>query len=154
MIVQIKMAKAENRSTEVCNWVLGDSYKLCLSNFSLSFALVAVVFCCTLHWLLGLRGGRCMALLKLLEFLEVKQDRWGHVWIAVPALFAVFISCQKMNYNLFLLAFVLGIGGAFQYGLQVSIINSPAEVSTDSSKIELPAWISVFSCIPASICNQ
>uniref|UniRef100_A0A8C3KAW5 Major facilitator superfamily (MFS) profile domain-containing protein n=1 Tax=Calidris pygmaea TaxID=425635 RepID=A0A8C3KAW5_9CHAR len=40
---------------------------------------------------------------------------------------AVFISCQKMSYNLFLLAFVLGIGGAFQYGLQVSIINSPAE---------------------------
>ncbi|XP_076209162.1 solute carrier family 2, facilitated glucose transporter member 11-like isoform X4 [Aptenodytes patagonicus] len=34
---------------------------------------------------------------------------------------------QKMSYNLFLLAFVLGIGGAFQYGLQVSIINSPAE---------------------------
>uniref|UniRef100_A0A8C3KCZ1 Major facilitator superfamily (MFS) profile domain-containing protein n=1 Tax=Calidris pygmaea TaxID=425635 RepID=A0A8C3KCZ1_9CHAR len=32
-----------------------------------------------------------------------------------------------MSYNLFLLAFVLGIGGAFQYGLQVSIINSPAE---------------------------
>ncbi|KAK4812938.1 hypothetical protein QYF61_001053 [Mycteria americana] len=33
----------------------------------------------------------------------------------------------KMSYSLFLLAFVLGIGGAFQYGLQVSIINSPAE---------------------------
>uniref|UniRef100_A0A8C3C3H5 Major facilitator superfamily (MFS) profile domain-containing protein n=1 Tax=Cairina moschata TaxID=8855 RepID=A0A8C3C3H5_CAIMO len=32
-----------------------------------------------------------------------------------------------MSYNLFLLAFVLGIGGTFQYGLQVSIINSPAE---------------------------
>ncbi|XP_015733519.1 solute carrier family 2, facilitated glucose transporter member 11-like isoform X2 [Coturnix japonica] len=32
-----------------------------------------------------------------------------------------------MSYNLFLLAFVLGIGGAFQYGLQISIINSPAE---------------------------
>uniref|UniRef100_A0A8C3DGQ1 Uncharacterized protein n=1 Tax=Corvus moneduloides TaxID=1196302 RepID=A0A8C3DGQ1_CORMO len=32
-----------------------------------------------------------------------------------------------MSYNLFLLAFVLGITGAFQYGLQVSIINSPAE---------------------------
>ncbi|XP_026715548.1 solute carrier family 2, facilitated glucose transporter member 11-like [Athene cunicularia] len=32
-----------------------------------------------------------------------------------------------MSYNLFLLAFILGIGGAFQYGLQVSIINSPAE---------------------------
>ncbi|XP_064322711.1 solute carrier family 2, facilitated glucose transporter member 11 isoform X6 [Phalacrocorax carbo] len=37
-------------------------------------------------------------------------------------------ACKlKMSYNLFLLAFVLGIGGAFQYGLQVSIINSPAE---------------------------
>uniref|UniRef100_A0A672UVE2 Major facilitator superfamily (MFS) profile domain-containing protein n=1 Tax=Strigops habroptila TaxID=2489341 RepID=A0A672UVE2_STRHB len=36
--------------------------------------------------------------------------------MAVPALFAAFISCQKMSYNLFLLAFVLGIGGAFQYG--------------------------------------
>uniref|UniRef100_A0A672URV6 Major facilitator superfamily (MFS) profile domain-containing protein n=1 Tax=Strigops habroptila TaxID=2489341 RepID=A0A672URV6_STRHB len=47
--------------------------------------------------------------------------------MAVPALFAAFISCQKMSYNLFLLAFVLGIGGAFQYGLQISIINSPAE---------------------------
>ncbi|XP_009946759.1 PREDICTED: solute carrier family 2, facilitated glucose transporter member 11-like [Leptosomus discolor] len=34
---------------------------------------------------------------------------------------------QKMSYNLFLLPFVLGIGGAFQYGLQISIINSPAE---------------------------
>ncbi|NP_001334639.2 solute carrier family 2, facilitated glucose transporter member 11-like [Gallus gallus] len=34
---------------------------------------------------------------------------------------------QKMSYNLFLLAFVLGIGGTFQYGLQISIINSPAE---------------------------
>ncbi|XP_071619176.1 solute carrier family 2, facilitated glucose transporter member 11-like isoform X3 [Heliangelus exortis] len=44
-----------------------------------------------------------MALLKLLEFLE------------------------KMSCNLFLLTFVLGIGGAFQYGLQVSIVNSPAE---------------------------
>ncbi|XP_069726910.1 solute carrier family 2, facilitated glucose transporter member 11-like [Phaenicophaeus curvirostris] len=32
-----------------------------------------------------------------------------------------------MSCNLFLLAFVLGTGGAFQYGLQVSIINSPAE---------------------------
>ncbi|KAM9219419.1 solute carrier family 2, facilitated glucose transporter member 11-like [Leptosomus discolor] len=32
-----------------------------------------------------------------------------------------------MSYNLFLLPFVLGIGGAFQYGLQISIINSPAE---------------------------
>uniref|UniRef100_A0A8V0ZZZ9 Solute carrier family 2, facilitated glucose transporter member 5 n=1 Tax=Gallus gallus TaxID=9031 RepID=A0A8V0ZZZ9_CHICK len=32
-----------------------------------------------------------------------------------------------MSYNLFLLAFVLGIGGTFQYGLQISIINSPAE---------------------------
>ncbi|XP_005054821.1 PREDICTED: solute carrier family 2, facilitated glucose transporter member 11-like isoform X2 [Ficedula albicollis] len=32
-----------------------------------------------------------------------------------------------MSYNLFLLAFVLGITGAFHYGLQVSIINSPAE---------------------------
>ncbi|XP_009080949.1 PREDICTED: solute carrier family 2, facilitated glucose transporter member 11-like [Acanthisitta chloris] len=32
-----------------------------------------------------------------------------------------------MSHNLFLLAFVLGIGGAFQYGLQTSIINSPAE---------------------------
>uniref|UniRef100_A0A8C9EMT5 Major facilitator superfamily (MFS) profile domain-containing protein n=1 Tax=Pavo cristatus TaxID=9049 RepID=A0A8C9EMT5_PAVCR len=32
-----------------------------------------------------------------------------------------------MSCNLFLLAFVLGIGGTFQYGLQISIINSPAE---------------------------
>jgi len=48
-----------------------------------------------------------------------------------------------MSYNLFLLAFVLGIGGTFQYGLQISIINSPAEVSTDSSVIELPAWITM-----------
>lgn len=64
MIVQIKMPKAEDRSTEVCNWVLGDSYKLCVSsNFSLSCALVAVVFYCTLHWLLGLRGD--VTLLKL-----------------------------------------------------------------------------------------
>lgn len=74
-----------------------------------------------------------VALLKLWELLEVKQDSW-HAWLAVPALFAVFISCQKMSYNLFLLAFVLGIGGAFQYGLQVSIINSPAEVSMDCAK--------------------
>ncbi|KAM6051213.1 solute carrier family 2, facilitated glucose transporter member 11-like isoform 2-T2 [Theristicus caerulescens] len=37
-------------------------------------------------------------------------------------------ACKlKMSYNIFLLAFVLGIGGTFQYGLQVSIINSPAE---------------------------
>ncbi|KAM7004749.1 solute carrier family 2, facilitated glucose transporter member 11-like isoform 2-T2 [Passerculus sandwichensis] len=32
-----------------------------------------------------------------------------------------------MSYNLFLLAFVLGMTGTFHYGLQVSIINSPAE---------------------------
>ncbi|XP_030316507.1 solute carrier family 2, facilitated glucose transporter member 11 [Calypte anna] len=32
-----------------------------------------------------------------------------------------------MSCNLFLLTFVLGFGGAFQYGLQVSIVNSPAE---------------------------
>nr|XP_021145309.1 solute carrier family 2, facilitated glucose transporter member 11 isoform X6 [Columba livia] len=32
-----------------------------------------------------------------------------------------------MSYNLFLLAFALGIGGGFQYGLQVSVVNSPAE---------------------------
>ncbi|XP_065548744.1 solute carrier family 2, facilitated glucose transporter member 11-like isoform X1 [Lathamus discolor] len=32
-----------------------------------------------------------------------------------------------MSSNLFLLAFVLGIGGGFQYGLQISIINSPTE---------------------------
>ncbi|XP_010215693.1 PREDICTED: solute carrier family 2, facilitated glucose transporter member 11-like [Tinamus guttatus] len=32
-----------------------------------------------------------------------------------------------MSCNLFLLALVLGIGGTFHYGLQVSIINSPAE---------------------------
>ncbi|XP_065707572.1 solute carrier family 2, facilitated glucose transporter member 11-like isoform X1 [Patagioenas fasciata] len=37
-------------------------------------------------------------------------------------------ACKlKMSYNLFLLAFALGIGGGFQYGLQVSVINSPAE---------------------------
>ncbi|XP_021145310.2 solute carrier family 2, facilitated glucose transporter member 11 isoform X6 [Columba livia] len=37
-------------------------------------------------------------------------------------------ACQlKMSYNLFLLAFALGIGGGFQYGLQVSVVNSPAE---------------------------
>ncbi|KAF2976308.1 hypothetical protein EK904_002745, partial [Melospiza melodia maxima] len=41
-------------------------------------------------------------------------------------------TCQyetglKMSYNLFLLAFVLGMTGTFHYGLQVSIINSPAE---------------------------
>ncbi|XP_042685015.1 solute carrier family 2, facilitated glucose transporter member 11-like [Centrocercus urophasianus] len=34
---------------------------------------------------------------------------------------------KKMSCNLFLLAFVLGIGGTFQYGLQISIMNSPAE---------------------------
>lgn len=39
-----------------------------------------------------------------------------------------------MSYNLFLLAFVLGIGGGFQYGLQISVINSPAEVSMGTSK--------------------
>lgn len=43
-----------------------------------------------------------------------------------------------MSYNLFLLAFVLGMTGTFHYGLQVSIINSPAEVSMESSKSELP----------------
>ncbi|XP_068013239.1 solute carrier family 2, facilitated glucose transporter member 11-like [Melanerpes formicivorus] len=32
-----------------------------------------------------------------------------------------------MSYNLLLLVVVLGIGGASQYGLQISIINSPAE---------------------------
>ncbi|XP_048820400.1 uncharacterized protein LOC125701887 [Lagopus muta] len=41
--------------------------------------------------------------------------------------YADFSSCQKMSCNLFLLAFVLGIGGTFQYGLQISIMNSPAE---------------------------
>lgn len=45
-----------------------------------------------------------------------------------------------MSYNLFLLAFVLGLTGAFHYGLQVSIINSPAEVSMESSKSELPGF--------------
>lgn len=39
-----------------------------------------------------------------------------------------------MSYNLFLLAFALGIGGGFQYGLQVSVVNSPAEVSMGSSE--------------------
>lgn len=65
MTVQIKMAKAEQRSTEVCNWVLGDICELCLySELSLPCALVAVVSYC---WLLGLGGGRCVALLKQLE---------------------------------------------------------------------------------------
>lgn len=68
MIVQIKASKTEDRSTEVCNWVLGGSYKLCLSsNSSLSCALVALVFYCTLCWVLGVRGHRCVALLRLLE---------------------------------------------------------------------------------------
>uniref|UniRef100_A0A8C6ZCF8 Solute carrier family 2, facilitated glucose transporter member 11-like n=1 Tax=Nothoprocta perdicaria TaxID=30464 RepID=A0A8C6ZCF8_NOTPE len=44
-----------------------------------------------------------------------------------PAPFVVVSLCQKMSCNLFLLALVLGIGGTFHYGLQVSIINSPAE---------------------------
>lgn len=62
MTVQIKMAKAEDRSTEVCNWVLGGICELYLySVFSLSCALVAVVSCC---WLLDLRGGRCVAFLN------------------------------------------------------------------------------------------
>lgn len=34
MIVQIKAAKTEDRSTEVCNWVLGGCYKLSLSSNS------------------------------------------------------------------------------------------------------------------------
>lgn len=126
------MPKAEDRSTEVCNWVLGDSYEVCLSsNFSLSCALVAVVFCCTLcaapsSWRRQVCG--------VAQAVRVPEGKPGHIWIAILALLAVFISCQKMSCNLFLLAFVLGIGGAFQYGLQISIINSPAEVSMNSSK--------------------
>lgn len=71
------------------------------------------------------------------------KENIGHLEACLnncTSLFAVFISCEKMSYNLFLLAFVLGITGAFQYGLQVSIINSPAEVSMESSKSELPGF--------------
>lgn len=47
MIVQIKAAKTEDRSTEVCNWVLGGCYKLYLSsNSSLSCALVVLAPWC------------------------------------------------------------------------------------------------------------
>ncbi|KYO31614.1 hypothetical protein Y1Q_0022732 [Alligator mississippiensis] len=51
-----------------------------------------------------------------------------------PALLALCLLAPKegflllmISWNLLLLAFVLGIGGTFQYGLQVSIINPPAE---------------------------
>lgn len=130
MIVQIKMPK--DRSTEVCNWVLGGSYEVCLSsNFSLSCALVAAVFCCTLC---AAPSSRRRQVCGIAQAVRVPEGKTGHVWTAILAFLAVFISCQKMSCNLFLLAFVLGIGGAFQYGLQISIINSPAEVSMNSSK--------------------
>ncbi|XP_019362446.1 PREDICTED: solute carrier family 2, facilitated glucose transporter member 11-like isoform X1 [Gavialis gangeticus] len=46
------------------------------------------------------------------------------------AVFQAYPGCPAawtISWNLLLLAFVLGIGGTFQYGLQVSIINPPAE---------------------------
>ncbi|KAJ7423368.1 hypothetical protein BTVI_09972 [Pitangus sulphuratus] len=49
------------------------------------------------------------------------------LWFNLFLVGTAFPFIVKMSYNLFLLAFVLGIGGGFQYGLQVSIINSPAE---------------------------
>uniref|UniRef100_A0A8B9CBH5 Major facilitator superfamily (MFS) profile domain-containing protein n=1 Tax=Anser brachyrhynchus TaxID=132585 RepID=A0A8B9CBH5_9AVES len=51
-----------------------------------------------------------------------------------------------MSYNLFLLAFVLGIGGTFQYGLQVSIINSPAEYIKSFIR---EAWLKRYGFSPS-----
>ncbi|XP_013029044.2 solute carrier family 2, facilitated glucose transporter member 11-like isoform X1 [Anser cygnoides] len=56
-------------------------------------------------------------------------------------------ACKlKMSYNLFLLAFVLGIGGTFQYGLQVSIINSPAEYIKSFIR---EAWLKRYGFSPS-----
>lgn len=89
-----------------------------------------------------------MTLLKVLELPGETQDIWRHVWIAELLCLLFFISCKKMSYNLFLLAFVLGITGAFHYGLQVSIINSPAEVSMESSKSELQGFHCSLAFMP------
>ncbi|OXB85054.1 UNVERIFIED_CONTAM: hypothetical protein H355_016176 [Colinus virginianus] len=51
-----------------------------------------------------------------------------------------------MSYNLFLLAFVLGIGGTFQYGLQISIINSPAEYIKSFMR---EAWLKRYGSSPS-----
>lgn len=94
------------------------SSSLLSTNFLLPCAFAAVVFHCA----------SCKS--------SHRQNRTpGACLNSCTSFLCCFSSCQKMSYNLFLLAFVLGIGGTFQYGLQVSIINSPAEVSTDSSKL-------------------
>nr|XP_054591869.1 solute carrier family 2, facilitated glucose transporter member 11-like [Nothobranchius furzeri] len=41
--------------------------------------------------------------------------------------FESFFPRQLQYWRLYLLALVLGIGGSFQYGIQVSVISSPAE---------------------------
>lgn len=141
MTVQIKIAKAEGWSTEVCNWILGGICELCFSSaFSLPCASVAVVFYCSL--ILGRQ------VCGIAEIVRAPKESAAHLKTCLDSctcLFAGFISCKKMSCNLFLLAFVLGMTGTFHYGLQVSIINSPAEVSMESSKSELP----IFHCSQA-----
>lgn len=78
--------------TEALKCVTGfweTAYELCLSsNFPLSCALVAVDPLHSAALAPWSQRGRRVALLKLSAVLEVKQGSWGHIWIAVPALFA------------------------------------------------------------------
>lgn len=89
MTVQIQMAKA--RSTEVCNWVLGDICELYLySVFSLCFSSCG--FLLLAAW--G-GGGRCVALLKLFDLPGKTQDIWRHVWIAEPVCLLFWLPARK-----------------------------------------------------------
>lgn len=154
MTVQIKMAKAEDRSTGVCNWLLGGTCGLGLySVLSLSCALVAVVsYCC----LLGLRGPRSRRqVCDIAQSVRAPRGNTGYLEACLDSwttLFAFFHFLQENELQPFSPGFCPG----HYWSFPLWIAGLHYQFSCWGKHGELKEWatrISLFSGIHASVCN-